>query len=216
MELENIPPRWPFEATCAADALEIRVVWDTIPSDNQGLIVARIEPLKRKITLNENIPNRSKGFEESTIAHELGHWMLHINQDEADGLTEQLELNLGIEDARKLFLCRTSETKINNANVQNNLDKIEWQAQYFASCLLMPRQILQAKRKGRDLTNWKHLYAMKDELGVTISNLTNRLQDLGLIYIPKGSKQIYPGKAVPNGQTSLLNKQSATYSTTLN
>jgi hypothetical protein len=29
------------------------------------------------------------------------------------------------------------------------------------------------------LTNWRHLYAMKDELGVTISNLKNRLQDLG-------------------------------------
>ncbi|PSM46609.1 Zn peptidase, partial [Chroococcidiopsis sp. CCALA 051] len=46
-----------------------------------------------------------------------------------------------------------------------------------------------------DLTKWKHLYAMKDELGVTISNLTHRLQELGLIYIPKDSKQIYLGKA---------------------
>lgn len=35
---------------------------------------------------------------------------------------------------------------------------------------------------------------MQDDLGVTISNLINRLQDLGWIYIPEGSKQIYPRK----------------------
>lgn len=33
-------------------------------------------------------------------------------------------------------------------------------------------------------------------MGVTISNLTRRLQDLELINIPKGTKQIYPGKAL--------------------
>jgi glyoxylate utilization-related uncharacterized protein len=59
----------------------------------------------------------------------------------------------------------------------------------------MPQFKLEDVKRGRDLTKWRHLYAMKDELGVTISNLTNRLQDLGWIYIPTGSKQIYPGKA---------------------
>lgn len=68
----------------------------------------------------------------------------------------------------------------------------------------MPQDILEEKRKGRDLTNWWHLYAMKDDLGVTTSNLKNRLQDLGWIYIPKGSRQIYPGNAAPNGQTRLF------------
>ncbi len=61
----------------------------------------------------------------------------------------------------------------------------------------MPRHVLEDKRRGRDLTNWKHLYAMVDELGVTISNLTHRLQDLQWIDIPKNSKRIYPGKMLP-------------------
>ncbi|OUL27746.1 Zn peptidase [Nostoc sp. RF31YmG] len=206
MESENFPPKWPFDASCAADALGIMVSWERIPADEQGSIVAKILPLERKIVLNESISELSGGFEQSTIAHEIGHWVLHVNQNEADGLTNQLELNLGMEDAKKFYLCRTTEAKNNQIRIQNYLDKIEWQAQYFASCMLMPREILEAKRKGRDLTNWRHLYAIKDELGVTISNLTNRLQDLGWIYIPKGSRQIYPGKAPLNGQTNLFNR----------
>lgn len=109
-----------------------------------------------------------------------------------------------MEEAVKLFLCRSAGDKVNQVNVKSQLDKIEWQAQYFASCLLMPRYKLEEKRRGRDLTRWSHLYAMQEELGVTISNLKNRLQDLGWIYIPKGSKQIYPGKTAPNGQTKLF------------
>ena len=68
----------------------------------------------------------------------------------------------------------------------------------------MPRYILEEIRKERDLTNWHHLYAIADELGVTISNLTNRLKALEWIYIPKGSKQIYQNKAVPNEQARLF------------
>jgi hypothetical protein len=204
MEAENFPPRWPFDATRAADALELRVNWARLLPDNGGLIVAKIEPLERRITLNQNISELQGGFEQSSIAHEIGHWVLHINQDEADGLIEQLELSLGMEDAVRLFLCRSAGDKIHKALIKSQLDNIEWQAQYFAGCLLMPRYILEEKRRRRDLTNWRHLYALQEELGVTISNLTYRLQDLGWIYIPKGSKQIYPGNAAPKGQTKLL------------
>jgi Zn-dependent peptidase ImmA (M78 family) len=73
---------------------------------------------------------------------------------------------------------------------------IEWQAQHFAACLLMPKFKLEEVQRGRDLTNWRHLYAIRDEMGVTISNLTRRLQDLELINIPRGTRQIYPGRAL--------------------
>lgn len=78
------------------------------------------------------------------------------------------------------------------------MDWREWQAQYFASCLIMPGPILEQAQNPRDLTKWKHLYAMADELGVTISNLTNRLKGLGWIRIPENSKQIYLGEAAPS------------------
>ncbi|WP_199337835.1 ImmA/IrrE family metallo-endopeptidase [Nostoc sp. FACHB-280] len=133
MEMERFPPKWPFEASRAADALGIMVDWQSIPPDTQGPIVAKILPLERKIVLNELIPQLNGGFEQSTIAHEIGHWILHVNQNEADGLTEQLELNLGLEDATRYFLCRTIDAQTIQINVNRQLKNIEWQAQYMAS-----------------------------------------------------------------------------------
>lgn len=180
----NFAPEWPFEASFVADFLDLGVVWDCIPPDDHGAIAARILPTERLIEINEEIQEKPKGFIESTIAHEIGHWVLHINHD-------QLELGASESSDNQLdepFVCR-------GVTMESHLASIEWQAQYFASCLLMPRHVLDEKRQGRDLTQWRHLYKIKDELGVSISNLTNRLQELGWISIPKGERTIYPGKA---------------------
>ncbi|MEK9514830.1 ImmA/IrrE family metallo-endopeptidase [Limnospira fusiformis] len=198
----NFAPQWPFESSLVADFLDLGVVWDYIPADEQGAIAARIIPAARQIEINEEILEKPQGFIESTIAHEIGHWVLHINQDEVDGVARQLELNLGnygwsSSTAQEPFVCRSGA-------VSSQIASIEWQAQYFASCLLMPRHILEEKRSGRDLSKWSHLYSIRDELGVSISNLTNRLQDLGWITIPKGQRQIYLGEADLNKQQRLF------------
>ncbi|MDJ0729513.1 MAG: ImmA/IrrE family metallo-endopeptidase [Crocosphaera sp.] len=177
--------------------LELNTLWDVIYNDDQGEIVAKIEPSKRLITLNENIDKlkNDQGFQQSTIAHEIGHWILHINQDEADGLIEQLSLPLNSLTEEQVFLCRvTGQENLQKIKLEKQNYNREWQAQYFAGCLLMPEYKLQECKRGRDLTNWKHLYAITHELCVTISNLVYRLQQLEWIYIPKGSKRIYQGQ----------------------
>jgi Zn-dependent peptidase ImmA (M78 family) len=197
---ENFAPRWPLEASLVADFLDLGVVWNYIRPDESGAIAARILPTERLIEINEEILDKSQGFQESTLAHEIGHWVLHINQDEADGVVKQLELDLGDygtpKESEQPFVCRGASG--------SKIDSIEWQAQYFAGCLLMPKSILEEKRKGRDLTKWSHLYKMKDELGVSISNLTYRLQEFGWISIPKGSRKIYRGPAEIEGQQQLF------------
>ncbi|MBC6478070.1 MAG: ImmA/IrrE family metallo-endopeptidase [Hormoscilla sp. GM7CHS1pb] len=183
---QNLAPKWPFDATRVADFLDLGVVWDRIEPDEEGPIAAMILPLQSEIVINEDISAIHGGFGESTLAHEIGHWELHIDHNavgkfldrRADGIEKTIIAP---------FLCRSD-------TIQRG---IEWQAQYFASCLLMPVDKLEEVQKGRDLTKWPHLYAIKDELGVTISNLTNRLQDIDWIHIPKNSKQIYLGKAAP-------------------
>ncbi|MGB3533282.1 MAG: ImmA/IrrE family metallo-endopeptidase [Microcoleaceae cyanobacterium] len=187
---QNFAPQWPFEASSVADFLDLGVVWDTIAPDEEGEIAARILPTQRLIEINEEILEKPQGFIESTIAHEIGHWILHINQDEADGVSQQLELNLGsygTTEGEIPFVCRATSD-------DSKIASIEWQAQYFASCLLMPRDILLQKQRGRDLTRWSSLYEMRDELGVSISNLTHRLQELGWITIPRGTRKIYRGQ----------------------
>lgn len=172
-------------AEAIADYLDLSYQWDSIPSDHQGTIAAKIIPIKKLIYINQDIPSLKGGFGQSTIAHEIGHWTLHINQDAVGEYIDREEQGEIIKV--EPFLCRSVQS----------LKGIEWQAQYFASCLLMPRYKLLDSQRGRDVTNWKHLYAIADELGVTISNLINRLKSLDWIYQENGSKQIYPGKYLP-------------------
>lgn len=185
-QTRNYTLKWPLDASRVAEFLGLDVVWDRIPSDNQGLIAARILPLERLIEINENILELPEGFEASTVAHEIGHWVLHINSEEITKFLKQLEQ--GIKTTVEPFLCRSVKSQ----------HGIEWQAQYFASCLMMPQYKLAEVQKGRNLNNWNHLYAMRDELGVTISNLTNRLKSLNWIILSSNSKQLYLGKDAPS------------------
>lgn len=180
-------------AEAIADSLEISIVWQGIPDDGKGMVAAMILPVQNEIIINEYIlelelkEEQKDGFRQSTIAHEIGHWMLHINHHARDKYIERF--NQGFEPIVKPFFCRSVTSS----------QGMEWQAQYFAGCLLMPKSKLEEALNGRDLTNWKHLYAMTDEFGVTISNLIYRLEkDLGWIDIPKYSRQIYLGQAAPN------------------
>jgi Zn-dependent peptidase ImmA (M78 family) len=183
----NYIPKFPLDASRVAEFLGLNVVWDRIPNDDRGAIAARILPLERLIEINQDIPTLRGGYGESTIAHEIGHWMLHINREQVDRYSRLRER--GLEIQVEPLLCRSD----------NISDGIEWQAQYFAGCLLMPQYKLIELQKDRDLTRWKYLYQIAEEFGVTISNLVNRLRDLGWIYLIEDSRQICLGEAAPMG-----------------
>ncbi|MGK7951283.1 MAG: ImmA/IrrE family metallo-endopeptidase [Xenococcaceae cyanobacterium] len=175
----NYIPKFPLDASRVAEFLGLDIVWDTIADDEQGAIAARILPLECLIEINDNIPQLQGGFGESTIAHEIGHWVLHTDVEQVERY-KRLQ-NKGIKLNIQPLICR------NGTHVAG----IEWQAQYFAGCLLMPQYILLELRKGKDLTKWSDLYLLADELGVTISNLVHRLQDLGWIYLAPNSRKIH-------------------------
>jgi Zn-dependent peptidase ImmA (M78 family) len=183
----NYIPKFPLDASRVAEFLGLDVVWDKIPDDDRGAIAARILPLERLIEINEDIPTLRGGFGESTIAHEIGHWVLHINNQQVDCYSRLKKR--GLEIQVEPLLCRSD----------NSSDGIEWQAQYFAGCLLMPQYKLIELQKDRDLTRWRYLYQLAEEFGVTISNLVNRLRDLGWIYITNDSRQIFLGESAPIG-----------------
>ena len=169
-----------------ADFLKLDIVWRSIPADRQGNIAAMIVPVKKTVYINEDISALEGGFGQSTIAHEIGHWVLHID---VEAVERYIRLQArGIDLKIEPLLCRTID----------DMGGIEWQAQYFAGCLLMPQYILNRVIAGKQLNKWRHLYQIAEELGVTISNLVHRLQDLGLINIPANSKTIYLGKNIFN------------------
>jgi Zn-dependent peptidase ImmA (M78 family) len=169
-----------------ADFLDLSIMWENIPADRQGDIAAMIFPTKQTIVINSSVSLlENSGYRQSTIAHEIGHWILHIDRQAVGEYIDRLEQ--GIEMKIQPFLCRSVQY----------LEGIEWQAQHFAGCLLMPEDKLIKAARGRDLTNRKHLYALANEFGVTISNLTYRLKSLKWIILNNGSKQIYLGSNAP-------------------
>lgn len=177
MKVASYDLMWPLDSMSVAEFLELDFDFKSISPDDKGTIAAMIFPQQKLIVINQDlssmIDEEHSGFRESTIGHEIGHWVLHINRDEVDGKTKQGELDLGISTSGKNpFLCRS---------FQESEDWREWQAQYFSSCLIMPRYILEKIRPNYDLGNVADLYKMKDEVGVTISNLKHRLKDLGWI-----------------------------------
>jgi hypothetical protein len=171
-------PTFPLDSSRVAEFLGLDVVWDALPEDDEGAIAARILPLERLIEINETILDLKEGFGESTIAHEIGHWVLHIDRQAVDRILRLQQK--GVNVRVKPLLCRNDE----------QIQGIEWQAQYFASCLLMPRLMLEEKIQGRDLTQWPDLYAIAADFGVTISNLLHRLKDLEWVSLKEGSKEL--------------------------
>jgi Zn-dependent peptidase ImmA (M78 family) len=205
MREANQTPKWPQLADLVADYLDLSIVWEDFDTVKDGVIAAKIYPTKKEIYINKAFPaiRDNSGLYQSTLAHEIGHWLLHIERHapasestQQVGLLDRANSPQGDRSlSEEVFLCRSlAGDKIRMVNQKTPEDWREWQAQYFASCLLMPIDKLEEVRRGRNLTNWKHLGAIGDELGVTISNLINRLQDLE--YLEKGgnSKQLYPGK----------------------
>jgi Zn-dependent peptidase ImmA (M78 family) len=76
----------------------------------------------RLICLNENLREAwSEGRKTFTCAHEVGHWLLHRHYAETAGRSER---EVGS------IICRSASAR----------EPIEWQADFFAACLLMPEE----------------------------------------------------------------------------
>jgi Zn-dependent peptidase ImmA (M78 family) len=152
----------------------------------------------RLVLINERLfEHSSEGRLVFTCAHEAGHWVLHrpyVQRHKGDG------------SRNEAMVCTTDDAK----------EPIEWQADYFASCLLMPERemkesfqrvccpeplvIRNAKcltQAGRPcdepfLEQWPYIAAAMCEAGgfsnVSRQAMIIRLQDLGLVVNKTGLK----------------------------
>lgn len=119
------------------------------------------------------------------LAHELGHALIH------DGAIISSELINPLPDSEYNF-------RTNKHNLQNDKQWIEWQANYFAACLTMPKvplmaMLLQYQRRfdakeghlyvDDQLSNIKSfkriINAMSIRLELSKTSIINRLKDLG-------------------------------------
>lgn len=117
----------------------------------------------REVLIDESLdPKRypqMMGRFKFTVGHETGHWELHRVYLEADLDQGQL-----FESERApSVICRTSQAK----------ERIEWQADFFSSCLLMPKIMVQESWKHRCRSEW----ITADELRQMASKDSNNVSE---------------------------------------
>ena len=175
----------------AENLVDLVLEWNKIPENTGEIIFAGLSPLQKKVIFNErrkNFYNHTDGLYNTVLAHEVGHWVLHV--DAADLGLQPMLPETGI--ASKFVYRSTGPNK-----------PIEWQAHTFMGYLLMPYRLLRNYIETEDLCDWSSLYYLRDKFDVTISALVIRLKKMRLIYIDD-DKRIYPSEAVSKGQTSML------------
>lgn len=119
------------------DILELDYKSDPKTKDVAGVI----NPEKKRIYVEESDTESRKAF---TIAHELGHWLLH-----------QKQLN---EDNRYTVLYRLAIGWYNH-------EPIEAEANYFAACLLVPEAMLKEEyQKIQDPKELARIFNVSDEM----------------------------------------------------
>ena len=169
--------------------LDLKFDWDEIPDTDEEMILACLDPIEKRINMNSRHRDHFEtyiGSEEYTLAHEVGHWEMHVFQG---GKTQ---LQLPLLDPPQPFLCRA-----------NTGDRREIQANKYAAYLLMPHDLLKQAVSNEDVYHYPTLYRLKDYFGVTISAFTKRLTEVGLIYIDKDGK-IYPSRGKYQGNLSMF------------
>ena len=176
--------------------LGLRLIYDDLTRIFRQEVLGAVYVEARTICINERLfESGSEGRLVFTSGHETGHWVLH----------RQYANNQETSKTKKPSIV---------CNPKNAKEPIEWQADYFSSCLLMPeRDIRQAfeevcaaeplivKSSMADKNNsgeqpyleqWPFISAAMCEAG-GFSNVSKhamiiRLQDLGLLVNKTGKK----------------------------
>ncbi len=153
--------------------LELSLEWLDIPDTEAEPILAYLNPGSKTIRLNERrlaYFEQYPGIYEYTLAHEIGHYRLHLLGD-----------NL---QSGQTYVCRYQ---------QQTKDRREWQAERFASYLLLPASLLLPALKGVDLYRWPTLYRLRDQFQVSITALKIRLEGLKYLYVTNNGR-LYPNR----------------------
>ena len=157
--------------------IDIPLIWEAIPNHEGMPVLAKLEARGQPrpeiaIVMNEDKQlffAQHEGVEQFSQAHELGHYVLHIDHAKLHTLL--------LPDAaeQSTVLCR--------ADVGKQRDRKEWQAERFAAYLLMPEDLVRSACSAMDLCRWPTLFRLKERFHVSISALTRRLSELRLITI---------------------------------
>jgi Zn-dependent peptidase ImmA (M78 family) len=127
------------------------------------------------VVLNETHTRKfaaSHGLERFTKAHEIGHWMLHVDKERGE-YSADLAPEFIVRGALHSGITRGRET-----------NWLERHADWFAAALLMPANVFVPIAEDYDLRDPRALKKLATTFGVSLSALRTRLSQLGFVYAP--------------------------------
>lgn len=136
-----------------------RIYYKTLDDDVSGFIYR--DKNQTVIGVNTHHAPVRQNF---TIAHELGHLLLH--------------------DQGQLHVDRTFRVRLRSSVSSQGIEEAEREANLFAATLLMPREFLEADLAGEDyldLLDSDFLRSLARKYGVSTEALVIRLKNLGYI-----------------------------------
>jgi hypothetical protein len=187
---KGTPVEPPIEAELVAESVSLDMLYEEIPSEPGRMILAEIRPKARLIVVNERrlkFLEQFPGYLNTTIAHELAHWWLHVDHDALD--------HAALPD----FIHSFAPTRPEDG--RNKRD--EYNADELMSYILMPKTLLLPRAARLDLQSWHGLYKLRDDFGVTISAMKVRLEKLGLTYVDDDGR-FHKSRQEAAGQGSLF------------
>jgi Zn-dependent peptidase ImmA (M78 family) len=151
--------------------LDLAISWEEIPGPDAERILGFLDVADRRVVINEGFRERYERVPGSllfTLAHEAGHYELHVDH----GGYQQASLLLTPEE--EPALCR-----------DGSYDVREVQANRFAAFLLLPEELLRPAAAGHDC----RLDGAIRELATTfaVSNTTMRIRLERLRMIPSST-----------------------------
>jgi Zn-dependent peptidase ImmA (M78 family) len=157
---ENRITEAPVPVSQIAKAKGARIFVDSLEGALSGFLY-RDKGAQAVIGVNTHHHSNRQNF---TIAHELGHWLLH--------------------EQEQLHVDREFRVRLRNDVSSQGTDEAEREANFFAAALLMPKAFLEtdlANEDYFDLLDDEFLRGLARKYGVSSQALVNRLKNLGYI-----------------------------------
>jgi len=184
------PVEPPIEAELVAESVGLDMLYENIPEEPGRTIMAEIRPERCLIVVNERrlrFIEEFPGYLNTTIAHELAHWWLHVDHAALH--------HAALPD----FIHSSAPSRREDGRDKRD----EFNADELMSYLLMPKTLLLPRAARVDLQGWRGLYKLRDDFGVTISAMKVRLEKLGLTYVDEDGC-FHKSRQEAEGQISLF------------
>jgi hypothetical protein len=186
----GLPFQIQIQADLVAESVGLDILWEEIPEDPGTTVFAEIRPDERLIVVNERrhgALDGTLGLYNTTVAHELGHWWLHVDHAALD------------HEELPGFIHSSAPPRQPDSRDRRD----ERNAGEFMGYLLMPHSLLLPKTKGLNLQRWRNLYRLSEDFNVTITAMKIRLEKLGLTYVDSDGR-FHKSRREAEGQSPLF------------